>query len=42
MTFCKERLASFKKPEKIVFLPELPRNPLGKVLKKDLKQQIEA
>jgi acyl-CoA synthetase (AMP-forming)/AMP-acid ligase II len=42
VTFCKERLASFKKPEKIVFLPELPRNPLGKVLKKDLKQQVEA
>ena len=41
-SFCKERLASFKKPEKIVFLPELPRNPLGKVLKKDLKQQFEA
>jgi long-chain acyl-CoA synthetase len=37
--FCKQRMASFKKPEKIVFLPELPRNPLGKVLKKDLKQQ---
>ena len=42
VSFCKERLASFKKPEKIVFLPELPRNPLGKVLKKDLKQQLEA
>ena len=38
--FCKQRLASFKKPEKIVFLSELPRNPLGKVLKKDLKQQF--
>jgi acyl-CoA synthetase (AMP-forming)/AMP-acid ligase II len=42
VSFCKERLASFKKPEKIVFLPELPRNPLGKVLKKDLKQQLDA
>jgi acyl-CoA synthetase (AMP-forming)/AMP-acid ligase II len=40
--FCKQRLASFKKPERIVFLDELPRNPLGKVLKKDLKQQFEA
>ena len=40
--FCKQRLASFKKPEKILFLPELPRNPLGKVLKKDLKQQFGA
>ncbi|MGH7820877.1 MAG: class I adenylate-forming enzyme family protein [Candidatus Binatia bacterium] len=38
--YCKQRLASFKKPEKIAFLPELPRNPLGKVLKKDLKQQL--
>ena len=38
--FCKQRLASFKKPEKIFFLPELPRNPLGKVLKKDLKQRF--
>jgi acyl-CoA synthetase (AMP-forming)/AMP-acid ligase II len=38
--FCKQRLASFKKPEKILFMPELPRNPLGKVLKKDLKQQF--
>jgi acyl-CoA synthetase (AMP-forming)/AMP-acid ligase II len=35
--YCRQRLASFKKPEKIVFLPELPRNPLGKVLKKDLR-----
>ncbi len=40
--YCKQRLASFKKPEKIVFLPELPRNPLGKVLKKDLKTQLAA
>ena len=38
--FCKQRLASFKKPERIIFLAELPRNPLGKVLKKDLKQRF--
>lgn len=35
--FCKERLASFKKPEEINFIDELPKNPLGKVLKKELK-----
>jgi long-chain acyl-CoA synthetase len=40
--FCKQRMASFKKPEKIFFLPELPRNPLGKILKKDLKGRFEA
>jgi long-chain acyl-CoA synthetase len=39
--FCRERMASFKKPDQIVFLPELPRNPLGKVLKKDLKGRFE-
>ena len=38
--YCRQRLASFKKPEKIVFLPELPRNPLGKILKKDLKADL--
>ncbi|MEA2624959.1 MAG: hypothetical protein QOD06_1004 [Candidatus Binatota bacterium] len=37
---CRQRLASFKKPEKIFFLQDLPKNPLGKVLKKDLKQQF--
>jgi len=40
-SFCKERLASFKKPEEINFLEELPKNPLGKVLKKELKAQYE-
>ena len=38
--YCKQRMASFKKPEKVVFVHELPRNPLGKVLKKDLKQEF--
>ncbi len=35
--FCKQRLASFKKPERIEFVDSLPRNNLGKVLKKELK-----
>ena len=36
---CHERLASFKRPESIVFVDELPRNPLGKVLKRVLREQ---
>lgn len=37
--YSRQRLASFKKPESVVFSQEpLPRNPLGKVLKRDLKQ----
>ncbi len=37
--FCRQRLASFKKPESVVFVDELPRNPLGKVLKRVLREQ---
>lgn len=38
--FCKQRLASFKKPEIIRFVEALPKNPLGKILKKELKAQF--
>ena len=38
MEFTRERLASFKKPESVVFTGELPRNPLGKVLKRVLRE----
>ena len=37
--YCKERLASFKAPSRVAFVDELPRNPLGKVLKTDLRKQ---
>ncbi len=34
---CMTRLAGFKRPESVVFVNELPRNPLGKVLKRELR-----
>ena len=37
---CRARLASFKKPEIIRIVAELPRNPLGKILRKELKDQF--
>ena len=37
--YCRERLASFKKPESVLFAPALPRNTLGKVLKLQLREQ---
>jgi long-chain acyl-CoA synthetase len=40
--FCRTRLASFKKPEVIRIVAELPRNPLGKILRKELKDQFAA
>jgi acyl-CoA synthetase (AMP-forming)/AMP-acid ligase II len=36
--FCKQHLASYKKPKRVDFLKELPRNASGKVLKVKLRQ----
>jgi acyl-CoA synthetase (AMP-forming)/AMP-acid ligase II len=38
--WCRQRLAGFKAPASIHFVNELPRNPLGKVLRKDLREQF--
>ena len=35
---CRQRLASFKRPRSVVFVDELPKNAMGKVLKRDLRQ----
>ncbi len=37
--YARERLASYKMPAYITFVDELPRNPLGKVLKTDLRKE---
>ena len=42
MEFCRQRLSSFKKPESVVFCDELPRNPLGKVLKRVLREDYDS
>ncbi len=36
-----KRVASFKLPERILLVDELPRNPVGKVLKRNLREQIQ-
>ncbi|MCB0221924.1 MAG: AMP-binding protein [Chrysiogenetes bacterium] len=35
--FCEDRLADYKRPRQIEFMAELPRNALGKVLKRSLR-----
>jgi acyl-CoA synthetase (AMP-forming)/AMP-acid ligase II len=39
IAYCKARLASYKAPAYVAFVSELPRNPLGKVLKTELRKQ---
>ena len=38
--FCWEKLAGFKRPRSVVFVEELPRNVMGKVLKRDLREEF--
>jgi len=37
--YVKDNLARYKVPREVVFLDELPRNPTGKVLKRELQEQ---
>ncbi|MBA3540881.1 MAG: AMP-binding protein [Deltaproteobacteria bacterium] len=36
--YCRKALADYKRPRKVTFLLELPRNPTGKVLKRELRE----
>ncbi len=37
-TYVRENLARYKVPREVVFLDELPRNPTGKILKRELRE----
>ncbi len=39
ITFCGENLAGYKKPKTVEFKKELPKNPAGKILKKEIKNE---
>ena len=38
--FCRPLIADYKIPRDIRFINELPRNPTGKILKRDLRSDI--
>jgi fatty-acyl-CoA synthase len=40
-SFVKSNLARYKVPRDVVFIDELPRNPTGKVLKRELAERQE-
>ena len=36
---CRANLASYKRPRSVVFMDALPRNPMGKILKRELREK---
>ncbi len=39
IAFCKQNLARYKVPKSVVFVDSLPKNPSGKILKKELREK---
>jgi long-chain acyl-CoA synthetase len=39
IAFCQERLAKYKSPRRVRFVRTLPRSPIGKVLRRELRAQ---
>ena len=42
LAHCQQHLAGFKAPKAVVFAASLPKNPSGKLLKRELRQQHQA
>ena len=41
MAHCKQYLAAYKRPTSVLLRDELPKSPIGKVLRKDLKTEVK-
>jgi len=39
MEYCRKNLASFKRPRSVVFVDDLPRNPMGKLIKREIREK---
>jgi long-chain acyl-CoA synthetase len=42
IAFVRDRLADYKTPERVFFLPELPKSPTGKILRRALREMEPA
>jgi acyl-CoA synthetase (AMP-forming)/AMP-acid ligase II len=42
IAYCQERLARYKRPKSVAFVSELPKNPSGKILKRDLRDRYRS
>ena len=37
--FCREKLAAYKVPKRVEFRAELPKSPVGPILRRDLREK---
>lgn len=42
IAYCRDSLASYKAPRRVIFVSEIPTNPVGKVLKRELRASLAA
>jgi len=42
INFCKQNISSYKKPKSVDFIDEIPKNPYGKILKRELREKYWA
>jgi long-chain acyl-CoA synthetase len=42
VAYCRDRMASFKKPKRVLFVGELPKNAYGKVLRRQARDDLAA
>ena len=40
IAFCNQRLAGYKRPSSVIFTDDIPKNPIGKVLKRILRERF--
>ncbi|MGH2739532.1 MAG: class I adenylate-forming enzyme family protein [Actinomycetota bacterium] len=40
LDFCREEMAKYKSPSEVRFVPDLPKSPVGKVLKRELRASL--
>lgn len=42
IAFCKERIAGYKCPKRVVFMESLPKTPIGKILRRQVREQLQS
>ncbi len=42
ISFCKERIAGYKCPKRVIFMESIPKTPIGKILRRQVREQLKS